>query len=464
MWLLLLLLALKGLTVNCDSVDDATAHLISEVTCNDTNSAADKPECADTPEAGNNKTEVNLTPDYVEETIDCTTTDMEPGICIIYHRCVPKVPYEELSTTPICSNFLYVCCKRDDVKITQELPSNVNEGDIESRNDGNEVDIESRSDVTEAYTGDETSGSVGNEGDKEINAECGWNNPDISYNPQQTPEQMVTMAKYGDFPWMVAVMRKTDNSAVWSQSDYLGGGTLIHPSVLLTVAHTLTIKRKLLSPNQIKCRAGEYDTQATLEPHPVQERNVKKYYLHEKYYRPSLYNNIALLILETPFQLERAPHIGIACLATDLPTDNTACFGMGWGRQYRKKEYASVLRKLKMQFVAHDRCQRLLIANSRMGLGPFKLHESLTCAGGEMGVQTCSVDGGAPLVCPVTTTGSKVRYAVYGLSSYRLNCTTPLIPTVYANVPHLRSWVNEKMQLEGIDDQSHTIQVNGPEV
>ncbi|XP_072943168.1 phenoloxidase-activating factor 2-like isoform X2 [Epargyreus clarus] len=417
MWLLLLLLALKGLTVNCDSVDDATAHLISEVTCNDTNSAADKPECADTPEAGNNKTEVNLTPDYVEETIDCTTTDMEPGICIIYHRCVPKVPYEELSTTPICSNFLYVCCKRDDVKITQELPSNVNEGDIESRNDGNEVDIESRSDVTEAYTGDETSGSVGNEGDKEINAECGWNNPDISYNPQQTPEQMVTMAKYGDFPWMVAVMR-----------------------------------------------AGEYDTQATLEPHPVQERNVKKYYLHEKYYRPSLYNNIALLILETPFQLERAPHIGIACLATDLPTDNTACFGMGWGRQYRKKEYASVLRKLKMQFVAHDRCQRLLIANSRMGLGPFKLHESLTCAGGEMGVQTCSVDGGAPLVCPVTTTGSKVRYAVYGLSSYRLNCTTPLIPTVYANVPHLRSWVNEKMQLEGIDDQSHTIQVNGPEV
>lgn len=39
------------------------------------------------------------------------------------------------------------------------------------------------------------------------------------------------VAKFGEFPWMVALLKKTSNEV---QTNYLCGGSLIHPSVVLT--------------------------------------------------------------------------------------------------------------------------------------------------------------------------------------------------------------------------------------
>lgn len=64
-------------------------------------------------------------------------------------------------------------------------------------------------------------------------------------------------------------------------------------------------------------------------------------------YTASVYNDVALLILDRKFDLQNAPHIGIACLGQALPPPGTTCFSMGWGKDFNKKNtYAVVLKKV----------------------------------------------------------------------------------------------------------------------
>ncbi|OWR40991.1 serine proteinase 2b [Danaus plexippus plexippus] len=75
--------------------------------------------------------------------------------------------------------------------------------------------------------------------------------------------------------------RNRNETEEWSKNDYLGGGFLIHPAVVVTAAH----KVEQYNPHQIKCRAGEWDTQTTYELFEHQERDVSKKIIHANYFR-----------------------------------------------------------------------------------------------------------------------------------------------------------------------------------
>merc|ERR1712080_70918 len=84
------------------------------------------------------------------------------------------------------------------------------------------------------------------------------------------------VAQFGRYPWMAAILKKEGDLNI-----YQCGGSLIHPQVILTVAHCIG----KLHPQNIRVRLGEWDT-TTPEDHPYlqhEDHRVSRVAIHERY-------------------------------------------------------------------------------------------------------------------------------------------------------------------------------------
>lgn len=241
-------------------------------------------------------------------------------------------------------------------------------------------------------------------------------------------------AQFGEFPWVIALMDSSNDS-------YIGVGVLIHPEVVMTGAHIAS----KFHPGGMKIRAGEWDTQTSKERLPYQERVVSDIHLHEDFNPKTLYNDIALLRLDSELQL--AQHINTICLPEQDQSfdDGRKCIANGWGKDTfgLVGRYAVILKQVEQDMITHSRCSSLL---KRTRLGPrFRLHDSFVCAGGEEGKDTCQGDGGAPLACPV----GDDRYQLTGLVAWGIGCGQKDVPAVYTRVSMFRDWVDSQMSKWG---------------
>ncbi|XP_013140552.1 PREDICTED: anionic trypsin-like [Papilio polytes] len=271
------------------------------------------------------------------------------------------------------------------------------------------------------------------------NVKCGANNPSgLVFRFGNG------LADFGEYPWMVAIIKISDTSSTqWSDKDYLSAGTLIHPSVVLTSSYGY----EKIKPNELKCRAGEWNKKAEDENYLHQERNVRRIVTHKDYFKDSFYNAVTLMFLEKPFDLNEAPHVGAACAGQALPEPGTQCFGTGWGNGAFTNE-SDILKKIPVNLLSVADCETKM-RETRLG-EIFRLHESLTCA--SSADDTCKTEVGAPLVCPVK--GESTRYVLYGLSAYRIQQDGA--PCAYVNVPAFYSWIGERMAEEGFKSDSYT--------
>lgn len=206
----------------------------------------------------------------------------------------------------------------------------------------------------------------------EVAEKCGYRNVDglgrfafVKHNESQ----------YGEFPWMMAVLRKFKSGENYL-SVYTAGGSLIHPSIVLTTAHNLNNS----DINTLTVRGGEWNTQTSDEMLKHVERKIQGIVYHEKFTRHNLHNDVALLFLEKPFTM--MPHINTICLPQpEYQNDGKNCFASGWGKSQFGKigSYQVFLKKVELPVVPSSTCQKML-RETRLG-EDFILHDGFMCAG-----------------------------------------------------------------------------------
>lgn len=217
-----------------------------------------------------------------------------------------------------------------------------------------------------------------------------------------------------EFPWMVGIF-KEDLFLNRSFETIQCGGSLIHPSVVLTAAHCVNGKEEV----SLKIRAGQWDIEALDEIYPVQKRQVKEYLVHEKYHKGAQSNGIALIFLEKPVTI--APNVNLICLPPQNQSfDMQRCYAAGWGKNAfgEEGEYQKKLKRVELPIVPRDKCQ-IELRKTRLGQN-FNLHDSFLCAGGEReDADTCEGDGGSPLFCPLPNSQIfNVKYFQAGIVSW----------------------------------------------
>ncbi|KAH8378381.1 hypothetical protein KR093_011083 [Drosophila rubida] len=213
---------------------------------------------------------------------------------------------------------------------------------------------------------------------------------------------------------------------------FIAAGALIAPGQVLSSGH-------LVTAGQLQVRAGEWDRQSSKELYPHADRRVKQITTHTDFRNGSKYNNIALLQLAAPYR--GLPHVAPIRLAHDSldSLDLSKCFVSAWGSR------SAELQAFPLSTLPTSECESQLRAERILWFGRF-IRENLLCAAVQPSIESCGVDDGAPLVCPMKS--QPQEYALVGLvncgwRSSRLSHTQ--LPGVYSNVTHFADWITAQL-------------------
>ncbi|ROT73787.1 serine proteinase 1 [Penaeus vannamei] len=265
-------------------------------------------------------------------------------------------------------------------------------------------------------------------------------------------------AQFGEFPWMAAVLRRGRPNL----PEYVCGGSLVHPRVILTVAHHVrnvsgsfvlfSLSYGGSRRGNLIVRLGEWDFQNPSEAIPHQDIRVSRIIIHPQYTPGDQYNALLLLLAD---EAQLGSTVSTICLPPRRPSpsfDGARCFSSGWGKTLRRGTVPAgrwvfagfgILKSIDLPMVRHDQCERALKTSPRLSPN-FFLHPSFVCAGGEPNKDVCTGDGGSPLVCPMP--GDPSRYVQVGVVAWGLGCGQAGMPGVYASVSQASEWIMNTIQ------------------
>lgn len=233
----------------------------------------------------------------------------------------------------------------------------------------------------------------------------------------------INEASFGEFPWQAIIF--------FSNYTYKCGGSIISENHILTGAHCVYG----LAPGDIQVRVGEWQVNSYHEPLKYSDYPVSGIVMHPDFNNNNLHNDIAILTLSTPIEFNY--HVNSICVPDGTQSfSGTRCFATGWGKDSFEGNYQVILKHVDLPLVDHYSCQEKL-RKTRLGKY-FRLHDSFICAGGEEGKDACTGDGGGPLVCKDSNTGS---YFVKGITAWGIGCGEKDVPGVYADVEVLLPWM-----------------------
>ncbi|CAL4084182.1 unnamed protein product, partial [Meganyctiphanes norvegica] len=243
-------------------------------------------------------------------------------------------------------------------------------------------------------------------------------------------------AQYGEFPWSVALLTNNVGHGVAQGATnlFVGGGSLIHPQVVLTAAH----KPYDHGNDTLTVRLGEWNFRETNEPTAHQDIPVSRVI-----YPPS---NKLVKTYEHPMAMPTCLYLSLmVCVPRDSQLHQwpPPIIFAGHAPVYLPKDLQrdhKIMKSISVNMVVQQDCERAF-RTTRLG-DNFTLDKSFVCAG-DQGQDACTGDGGSPLVCSDPT--SPGQYVQVGVSVWGIGCRQQGIPGVYSAIAPAGPWIREEL-------------------
>ncbi|GBP04051.1 CLIP domain-containing serine protease 2 [Eumeta japonica] len=211
----------------------------------------------------------------------------------------------------------------------------------------------------------------------------------------------------------------------------------------ISAATLMVLPLKFVFGDPLKLvRLGEYDTrhdpdcQADQCAPPVQDRGLAKIIPHESFNEPSFHNDIAILKLDRPVELNG--FVNTICLPKNdelqdqMQTRKTAVTA-GWGKMnMTTAAHAYVLQFVQLPVLDGDSCYEMM--------GRTNLTNSIICAGAKVNQDTCTGDSGGPLMKVFDTDDGPKSFLV-GVVSFGASVCGIKAPGVYTSLFFFRKWI-----------------------
>jgi len=228
----------------------------------------------------------------------------------------------------------------------------------------------------------------------------------------------------GEFPWQVALL---DAATANTFNAQFCGGALVTERWVVTAAHCV-FDGRVEPPSAVDVLVGT----TSLKSGGIRV-DVDTIVVHPRYNERTSENDIALLRLAEPVDVETLPVVTLAGEAA-LTSAGTLATAIGWGDTLVKGDrYPVDLRKVQVPIVTNRVC------NGRRSYDG-DVTAKMLCAGfAAGGKDSCQGDSGGPLVVPDGDGG----FALAGITSWGARCAAPEKYGVYTRVARFAAWMEK---------------------